>query len=849
MDIRQIMEELNQMFLSGNAQAIEAFLEEKCREAGEQGEFDVLPVLYNEMIGFYRETGQYDKSISYCHDAIELLEGLGFEDTVPFATTLLNVANAHRAAGLLEESYLYYQRVFPIYSAKLEPDDVYFASLYNNMSLLYQEKKEYDKAKEQLLKALDIVEKKENMAFEVAVTYANLANTCIALEEDEAAVAYATKSISIFEEIQVDDAHYSAAVAALGGLYYKQGQYAQAIEMFEKSRVCVEKYLGTENTQYQRLTENIEYIEELIRGKDVADIMSDIQGNSTADETKNESAQYEGKQDTLENDKNEVFRQEEKQVAGEKVLGLLLCRSYYETYGKPMIAEKFAEYADKIAVGLVGKGSDCFGFDDAYSKDHDYGPRFVMWVTAKTYEEIGEALQAEYEKLPTSYQGVDRIETFHGRDRAGVMIIEDFYHKLLGVDLLHTPSVQDWLAVEEYALAAATNGEVFVDKEGIFTKYRNKLKAYYPKAVWYRRLAQAAALFSQNGQYNMSRMLKRGQYVAAELAKAECMKQAMKLQYLLNYQYAPHDKWLYKGLALQTTSEQASMGASGQIAALVEQLSGIAALPDTGDYLVTVVEAMAAIFAEQLTNQNILEAANPYLDANTQELIYRSDALIAANDERQMFAEKDRAEVIEALALQIAKTEFAAFDKVQNEGGRASCQNNWQTFKIMRMSQYKTWTEDMLLQYLYEFDANLAIGRNMIEEKYARMMESTAPEKYAEFVDRLPELSEEKKAIIEEIVQLQVKWMEAFAKKYPKLAHNARLIHTSEDMPYDTSYETYLRGELSTYSDKLLSLYGRYVVSYATKGENLAQKIMANTIEFYGYLNFEEAQAGYPESL
>ncbi len=842
MDIRQIMEELNQMFLSGKSQEIEAFLEEKCREAGEQGEFDVLPVLYNEMIGFYRETGQYEKSISYCHDAIELLEGLGYEDTVPFATTLLNVANAYRAAGLLEESYLYYQRVFPIYSAKLEPDDVYFASLYNNLSLLYQEKKEFDKAKEQLLKALDIVKMKENMAFEVAVTYANLANTCIAMDEDEAAIGYANEAVRIFEEIKVDDAHYSAAVAALGSLYYKKAEYEQAIEMFEKSRACVEKYLGSENIQYQRLTENIEYIRELVRAADVADIMSEIQEIDTEVESKEENVEE---------------RLHTK--------GLELCRNYYEEYGKPMIETKFADYKDKIAVGLVGKGSDCFGFDDEYSMDHDYGPRFVMWVTSKTYEEIGEALQEEYEKLPTSYQGVDRIETFHGRDRAGVMIIEEFYKKLLGVDLFNNPSVQDWLNVEEYALAAAVNGEVFIDKEGIFTHCRNQLKAYYPKAVWYRRLAQAAALFSQNGQYNMPRMLKRGQYVAAELAKAECMKQTMKIQYLLNHQYAPHDKWLYRGLELQeTTAQYEERKQAGvvqtvhnnqqQLCELIEQLSGIAVLPDTADYLMTVIEAIAEIFAERLTAENIIEAANPYLDANTQEMIFRSDALMQVGDMMQMhatqiLAEEDRTDIIESLALEITKAEFEAFDKVQNEGGRASCQNNWHTFKIMRMSQYKTWTEDMLMQYLYEFKTNFAIGRNMIEEKYARMMESTAPEKYAEFADRLPEIPQEKQAIIEEIIRLQVSWMEEFAKKYPKLADNARFIHTSEDMPYDTSYETYLRGELGTYSDKMLSLYGRYVVACAAAGENLAQKIMRNTIEYYGYLNFEEAQEGYPEML
>ena len=98
------------------------------------------------------------------------------------------------------------------------------------------------------------------------------------------------------------------------------------------------------------------------------------------------------------------------------ISGLELCRRYYEEYGKPMIAEKFPEYETRIAAGLVGKGSDCFGFDDMQSRDHDFGPRFLLWVTKDVYEQIGTALEAEYEKLPDTFLGVKRIETFHGKD-------------------------------------------------------------------------------------------------------------------------------------------------------------------------------------------------------------------------------------------------------------------------------------------------------------------------------------------------------------------------------------------------------------------------------------------------
>ncbi len=426
------------------------------------------------------------------------------------------------------------------------------------------------------------------------------------------------------------------------------------------------------------------------------------------------------------------------------------------------------------------------------------------------------------------------------------MIIEEFYRNLLGFNLVEMldrgsasgkesmETIKSWLAVHDYALAAAVNGEVFRDDEGVFTRYRNMLMEYYPKAVWYRKIAQTCALFSQNGQYNLPRMRRRGQLVAAELAKAECARQAMKLYYLLNRKYAPHDKWLFKGMPENPKMVLAGKGIEQTgVAELVERISLLSVDEAHETELTTAIESLAVIFANELEKKDMVGKCDLYLDACTKELTAKSDALLTA-----IVANTP---VITALSLSIAKAEFEAFDKVQNEGGRASCQNNWQTFKVMRMSQYMTWTEDMLLQYLYEFKTNFAEGRNMIEEKYARMMESTAPLEYAGFADRLPPVSEEKRAIMEQVIGLQVRWMEEFAASYPNLADDARRIHTSEDLPYETSYETYLRGELGTYSDRMLEMYGRYIVAHAQAGKNVAREIMENTVRFYGYQDLETA--------
>lgn len=200
--------------------------------------------------------------------------------------------------------------------------------------------------------------------------------------------------------------------------------------------------------------------------------------------------------------------------------------------------------------------------------------------------------------------------------------------------------------------------------------------------------------------------------------------------------------------------------------------------------------------------------------------------------------EPTKEELIDA----IVELEWTEFDQVLNEGGRANCQDDWDTFSIMRRSQYLTWSEEMLHEYLWHLKDSYDRGRNLISEKYGRMMESTVPERYEQIKEAFPKLSEIRKQIMEEVIQIQVKWMDDFAEKYPKLAGQVRAVHTNQDSAFITSYETYLRGELGTYSDELMKYYAQFVVELCEKKQNLAFLTMENTVHMYGYPGLEEAE-------
>ena len=227
--------------------------------------------------------------------------------------------------------------------------------------------------------------------------------------------------------------------------------------------------------------------------------------------------------------------------------GIELCRAFYEEVGAPLLNEQFAEVLSLLAVGLAGSGSECFGFDDEVSKDHDFEPAFCIFVPDNIDRKTEFNLERAYAKLPKEFMGYKRPRlAADGGGRHGVIKIGDFFENKTGRRDGNL-TLGDWLTVPENSLFEATNGEIFFDNLGEFSNIREKL-SYFPSDIRLKKLAGHLLLMGQSGQYNYSRCIDRGDTAAAQLSVIEFVKSAMNAVFLLHKKYMPYYKWRFYAL-------------------------------------------------------------------------------------------------------------------------------------------------------------------------------------------------------------------------------------------------------------------------------------------------------------
>lgn len=195
----------------------------------------------------------------------------------------------------------------------------------------------------------------------------------------------------------------------------------------------------------------------------------------------------------------------------------------------------------------------------------------------------------------------------------------------------------------------------------------------------------------------------------------------------------------------------------------------------------------------------------------------------------------------EHVIKEILFKEWKMFINVQNKGGKALCQKDHKTFTIMRSSQFESLSINILESYFHDLAVAERQNRNLMTEKYARMMESTAPLEYEEIKNLLVDIDSFSQKYIEKIIPIFLKWEKEFRSEYPYLSSVSRPVLSSEDYLFSTSFETYLKAELSTYSSNTLLLYYNFIKKNAENNINLSRQIQSNIVAKYGFNSLQEA--------
>ena len=281
--------------------------------------------------------------------------------------------------------------------------------------------------------------------------------------------------------------------------------------------------------------------------------------------------------------------------------GLELCERFYTEYGKPMLEEQFSDLLPKIAVGLFGGGSECFGFDDDVSRDHDFEPGFLILLPGEDVVDRKTAFQLEraYSKLPKEFMGLRRsvIAPVGGARHGALRTAEFFAEKVGAADGILT--VSQWLTVPEQTLLEATNGKLFFDGRGEVTRIREGLSRF-PEDVRRKKLAGSLLLMAQAGQYNYGRCLAHGETAAAQLAVDEFCRAAIHAVFLLNGAYTPYYKWSFRAMrALPKLS---------LIAETLEVLLTTDNAPETAAAKADMIEDVAADVIDELQHQGLTKA-------------------------------------------------------------------------------------------------------------------------------------------------------------------------------------------------------------------------------------------------
>ena len=325
--------------------------------------------------------------------------------------------------------------------------------------------------------------------------------------------------------------------------------------------------------------------------------------------------------------------------------GLEISKRFYLEYGEIMLNNEFQDLHNDIAVGLIGAGSECFGYDDLISTDHDFDPGFLIFISDNIDDDTKFKLERAYAKLPRTYNGFDRpIMSPVGGNRRGVKRVSEFLKEKTGT-IDGKLSVHDWFNIDEEYLAELTNGEIWKDDGKIITNLRLKLSTF-PEDIKLKKIAGEVLTMAQSGQYNFRRCVSHNELGAARFALYEFVNATIHTTFLLNEVYMPYYKWKFRGLRDLSWPRHFKLKSELNYidgieddslidVSLDKMLISLLNVSDEKIFSGKIernIDLISKVFIERLKNENLTKRKDTYLEFHAYEINNR----IKDNDIRNM---------------------------------------------------------------------------------------------------------------------------------------------------------------------------------------------------------------------
>ena len=235
--------------------------------------------------------------------------------------------------------------------------------------------------------------------------------------------------------------------------------------------------------------------------------------------------------------------------------GRELAEKYFVEVISGLIDNNFPMLRNKYAAGLIGYGSDVLGHDDEISRDHEWGPRCIIWLNDNDYNDYSTVLDQHFKEfLPSNFLGfstkfkvdssmnclVPALTGEKGMHHIAITTVSRHIKVQLGLDSSQL-DLLDWLCIPEQKLLEFTRGKVFCDPVGEITHIRKKLY-YYPDPIWYFKMIYAWENINQIDIISLC--AKRGDGLSARITVNKVIERIIRLTFLLNRKYCPGTmKW------------------------------------------------------------------------------------------------------------------------------------------------------------------------------------------------------------------------------------------------------------------------------------------------------------------